>query len=88
MSGFAVVVGGSGILVNVPLPARFALHKLWVAKSRSVAEQTKARKDRAQAAQILEVLKSDRPQDIDEAVIAMKVRRKMWRRVDALIASL
>jgi hypothetical protein len=77
----AAVVGASGILVNVPLPARFALHKLWVAKNRSVSEQTKARKDIAQAQQIIEVLLADRPDDIDRAVSAMKSRPKMWKRV-------
>ena len=76
----AAVVGGGGILVNVPLPARYALHKLWVAKSRPVSEQTKARKDRAQARQVVEVLLADRAGDIEEAVIAMRRRPKMWKR--------
>lgn len=77
----AAVVGGGGILVNVPLPARYALHKLWVAGNRAVSEQVKARKDIAQAGQLIEVLLADRPDDVEEAVIAMQSRSKMWTRV-------
>lgn len=77
----AAVVGGGGILVNVPLPARYALHKLWVARNRPVSDQTKARKDLAQARQVVEVLLIDRPDDIEEATMAMQSRPKMWSRV-------
>ncbi|HEX6902303.1 MAG TPA: GSU2403 family nucleotidyltransferase fold protein [Thermoanaerobaculia bacterium] len=62
-----VVVGGSGILVNVPDPARFALHKLWISGKRPVSEQAKAAKDRRQAGDVLEVLLEDRPQDVTAA---------------------
>lgn len=60
----AVLVASSGILVNVPDPARFAFHKLWLAGGRSVAEQTKAAKDVRQAGDVLEVLLEDRPGDV------------------------
>ncbi|MFL6247261.1 MAG: GSU2403 family nucleotidyltransferase fold protein [Thermoanaerobaculia bacterium] len=60
----AAVVAGAGILVYVPSPAAFALHKLWVAERRNVS-------DRRQAAQVLEVLLTDRPADV----------RKAWRRL-------
>jgi hypothetical protein len=63
----AVLIGGSGVLLNVPRPGRFALHKLWLARQRSMAEQTKARKDLQQATQLLEVLLADRPQEIRDA---------------------
>jgi len=32
----AAVIGGSGVRVNIPSPARFAFQKLWVAGERSV----------------------------------------------------
>ena len=38
----AVLLTGSGLLVHVPDPARFAFHKLWIAKRRPVSEQAKA----------------------------------------------
>lgn len=63
----AAVVGGAGVLVNVPDPARFALHKLWISTRRSVSEQTKALKDLRQAGDLLEVLLADRPADVDRA---------------------
>lgn len=60
----AVVIAGSGVLVNVPDPARFALHKLWISGRRPVSEQTKAVKDLRQAGDLLDVLLEDRPGDI------------------------
>ena len=77
----AVALGGSGILVNVPNPARFALHKLWVARQRPVSEQTKSRKDVRQAEQLLEVLESDRPGDLERAFAALVPRRTMRRAI-------
>ena len=61
----------TGVLVNVPSPARFAVHKLWVAQRRNVSEHAKARKDIRQAGQILEVLLEDRRNDVDEAFGAL-----------------
>lgn len=67
----AAVLGDAGILVRVPSPARFALHKLWVSTRRNVSETAKARKDRRQAAEILEVLLGDRPDDVRRAWLAL-----------------
>jgi hypothetical protein len=55
------------ILVVVPDPARFALHKLWTAAHRPAAEQTKSRKDLRQAHAMIDVLLSDRADSIVEA---------------------
>ena len=60
----AVLVAASGILVSIPDPARFALHKLWISERRPVSEQTKALKDRRQAGDLLDVLLEDRPGDV------------------------
>lgn len=78
----AAVVGGNGILANVPLPARYALHKMWVAGTRPISEHSKSRKDVAQAEQLMAMLFSDHPNDIADAVQAMKSRPKMWRRIE------
>jgi len=72
----AVVLYDSGILVNVPQPARFALHKLWLASHRPAAMQARARKDLAQAEALLEVLVEDRPRDLERAWAAVGERRK------------
>ncbi len=84
----AVIIANSGILVNVPAPARFAFHKLWVSSERPVAEQVKARKDRLQAEQLLEVLAEDRPGDITAAWRALEPRRTMVKAVSAALRSL
>jgi hypothetical protein len=60
----AVVPFRSGMFVNVPNPARFALHKLVVSRRRPVAQQIKARKDVQQATELLNLLLEDRPGDI------------------------
>jgi hypothetical protein len=73
----AAVLAGAGILVQIPTPAAFALHKLWVAERRPVSEQQKARKDRRQAVQLIEVLAEDRPMDL----------RKEWKRLPPKMVS-
>lgn len=60
----AVVVARAGILVNVPPPARHALHKLVTVQRRPAAAHTKALKDLAQARQLIELLAQDRPGDL------------------------
>ncbi|QAU35112.1 GSU2403 family nucleotidyltransferase fold protein [Janthinobacterium sp. 17J80-10] len=57
----AVVLSGAGIPVSVPNPARFALHKLAISQRRPVGHQAKAKKDLAQAGEIIEVLATDNP---------------------------
>lgn len=84
----AVVLSSSAVLVRVPRPGRFALHKLWTATNRPVSEQAKAGKDRAQAAAIIRVLEADRPDDLVEAREALARRPSMRRRVLAEIERL
>lgn len=84
----AVAIAGAGIHVNVPSPARLALHKLWLSSQRPPSEQTKARKDLRQAEQLLEVLVHDRPQDLVAAYEAMRPRRSMFQRTKSTLRSL
>lgn len=63
----AVVVAKAGLLVNVPSPARYALHKLVLAERRVAAFQTKTKKDLSQAEQVIQVLLRDRPGDLRTA---------------------
>ncbi len=72
------VIDGGGVLVNVPQPARFALHKLMVSCERDVTAQTKVAKDLAQAAQLLEVLMDERPGDLSLAWEAVARRGTGW----------
>lgn len=80
------VINGGGVLVNVPNPARFALHKLVVSHSRHVASHGKAGKDLEQAAQIVAVLAEDRPGDLQMAWEDLERRGEGW--VKRLMASL
>jgi hypothetical protein len=72
----AAVLDSGGFLVLVPSPARFALHKVIVSTARPASQETKAAKDLAQAAQMLEHLAEARPGDLRLAFSALN---KAWR---------
>lgn len=76
----AAIVDGGGVLVQVPHPARFALHKLIVAQERAAAFQAKRSKDIRQAAQLIAHLEADRPGDLGLAREALESRGASWRR--------
>ncbi|MBI1865885.1 MAG: hypothetical protein HYR98_09205 [Nitrospirae bacterium] len=63
----AVLAARAGILVNVPAPARYALHKLVASERRIAAFQTKTKKDIYQAEQLISALLHDRPGDLRRA---------------------
>lgn len=67
-----LIVGPYPIPVTLPDPARFALHKLVIAQERSLSFQTKAEKDIAQAAEVIEALAGiGREGDLQEALKAL-----------------
>lgn len=70
----AVVLYGAGVLVAVPDPARYALHKLAVSQLRPSGVKTKADKDIQQAGAILEVLLTDNPGLVMLAADAINAR--------------
>jgi hypothetical protein len=72
----AAVLDAGGFLVLVPSPARFALHKVIVSTERPASQETKAVKDLAQAAKILEHLAESRPGDLRLAASAL---HKSWQ---------
>ena len=74
------LIDGKATQVKIPDPARFALHKLIVSVDRSIAMQTKAGKDRQQAAEMIEVLMEDRPGDIELAIESINRRPAGWRK--------
>ena len=76
----AVALYRSGVLVQIPRPERFAIHKLIVAsRRRGGPEQAKARKDRAQAAFLIRVLSQDRPDELREAYDQAMSEGPRWR---------
>lgn len=80
----------SGVLVQVPRPERFAIHKLIVAdRRRDGPDSLKSIKDRLQAAFLIEVLAEDRPDDLLEAWETARAAGPRWReRLDASLARL
>jgi hypothetical protein len=80
----AAVVDGGGILVNAPSPARYAVHKLFVAQERSAEVHAKREKDLFQSFQLLSLLKEERPGDVQLALDLARSRGEGWkRRVEA-----
>jgi hypothetical protein len=69
-----------GVLVQIPRPERFAIHKLIVADRRVVgADSLKAVKDRLQAEYLIKVLTADRPDDLRDALEDALSRGSRWR---------
>jgi len=62
----AVVPVNEGILVNIPEPERFSVHKLWLSTQRK--DTFKIRKDLAQAAAIISVQEKHEPYKIERAI--------------------
>ncbi len=70
----------SGVLVQVPRPERFAIHKLIVAdRRRDGPDSLKAVKDRMQAAFLIEALAEDRPDELAEAYEDAMAQGARWR---------
>ena len=74
-----LISGDAAVLVNVPSPARFALHKLIVFGERKGAYATKSSKDLRQAALLLGRLKELRKSLVDAAWRDLLSRGKGWR---------
>ena len=77
-----------GVLVHIPRPERFAVHKLIVAdRRRDGATSLKKVKDRAQAAFLIEALAEDRPDELAEAYNDAAARGPRWsQRLGATLA--
>ena len=65
-------------VVNVPQPARYAVHKLLVHGEREGAFAAKASKDLLQAGLLLSYLKEHRPSDVKEAWADLISRGPGW----------
>ncbi|HLI13465.1 MAG TPA: GSU2403 family nucleotidyltransferase fold protein [Alphaproteobacteria bacterium] len=82
----AVALYRSGVLVQIPRPERYAIHKLIVAQRRSGPARAKAAKDLAQAQALIAILVEDRPQALEEAYRTALAKGPKWR--DAIRRSL
>lgn len=86
----AAVTYRSGVLVQIPQPERYAIHKLIVADRRLPGDDAlKSEKDRRQAAFLIEVLAEDRPDELRDALEDARSRGPKWRaRIDASLQRL
>ena len=83
----AAAIYRSGVLVQVPRPERYAIHKLIIAdRRRDGAGSLKASKDREQAAFLIEAMAEDRPDDLSRAYATALDVGPRWR--DRITASL
>lgn len=75
----AAAVYREGVLVRIPRPERFAIHKLIVSDRRQDGpESLKARKDLMQAELLMAVLAEDRPGDLADAYEDAIARGPRW----------
>lgn len=82
----AVALYRSGVLVQIPRPERYAVHKLIVASRRHASSTLKAKKDLAQAEILFEVLSEDRPAELSNALTTALETGPKWR--EAIATSL
>ena len=75
----AAVLYRSGVLVQIPRPERFAIHKLIVAARREARDRIKAEKDRRQARFLISALAEDRPDDLQDAYRDALGRGPKWQ---------
>ncbi|MEY3235754.1 MAG: hypothetical protein RL230_3025 [Pseudomonadota bacterium] len=82
----AVGLYRQGVLVRIPRPERFAIHKLIVAQQRTGAGIAKRRKDLGQAQALIMSLAEDRPAELKQAYVTAMEQGPSWR--EAIGASL
>jgi hypothetical protein len=75
----AVLLYEHGIMINVPAPGRFAIHKCAISQKRASGSAAKIRKDLNQAEQVFEVLLDLRPSDVTLALRAAADRTKSFQ---------
>ena len=75
----AVGLYRNGVLVQIPQPERYAVHKLIVAERRIGDSNAKARKDLTQSEALIEILAEDRPGRLRESYETAMSNGPKWR---------
>jgi len=76
----AVALYRSGVLVQIPRPERYAVHKMIIAQRRKAAGLAKVSKDLAQAQSLIEALVEDRPAELSAALNLAISKGPAWRK--------
>jgi len=74
-----VLIDNIGLLVNVPDPARYALHKCIISGRRPITEKSKSEKDIYQATQLLKILFEDDTKTVVSAWKGLSQFGKNWQ---------
>jgi hypothetical protein len=74
-----VALYGAGVLVRVPTPARFAVHKLIVAQRRKATEVAKKQKDLRQAQELMDILLATDEGAFQDVLDGARARGKAWK---------
>lgn len=74
-----VALYGSGVLVRVPTPTRFAIHKLIVARRRAISDAGKRQKDLRQAQELIDILMEIDEPSFQDALEQARARGKSWK---------
>jgi hypothetical protein len=83
-----VALYGAGVLVRVPMPERFAVHKLIVSQMRP-SRSVKRVKDVEQARQLIAALRSRDPESIENEIEEARARGPTWRkRIDTALKTI
>ena len=75
----AVALYGDGVLVRVPTPARFAVHKLIVAQRRKPTELAKKQKDLSQAQELIDILLETDDSTLQSELDSARERGRSWK---------
>ena len=75
----AALLYRDGVLVKIPRPERYAIHKLIVASRRADRGLLKSRKDLMQATLLMEILHETRPGDLSDAYHEALENGSSWR---------
>lgn len=74
-----VALYGTGVIVRVPAPLRFAVHKLIVAQRRDITQAAKKQKDLRQASELIEIFLKLDEVALQEALDEARNRGKAWQ---------
>lgn len=74
-----VALYGSGVLVRVPTPVRYAVHKLIVAQQRKTTEVAKKQKDLRQARELIDILLETDETALQDCLDEARDRGRSWK---------
>ncbi len=75
----AVVLYNAGVLVRVPSPARYAVHKLIVAQQRKREHAAKKQKDLMQARELIDIFLATNEIELQDTLDEARNRGKAWK---------